>query len=98
MKMPLQSLICGVLVILRQEMPELPSHDSHEEAARIPGTDNPSMLGSGDEFEPVGFGPTHQVESHGFLVEVEEPPGVFEVRLDHVTERRGIFFPLPIRI
>jgi len=94
--MLIESPIRGVLIVMRQEIPELPSHEPHEEAARIFRPDNPSVLGSGDEFESLALGVTHQAEPHGFRVEFEEPPGIPQVGRHHVAERRGIFSPLPV--
>ncbi len=95
-KMPLEPEASGILIALGQEMPELPTHEPHEEPARIPRPDDPSVLGSGYEFQSPALRVAHQVEPHGFRVEREQPPGIPQVGGNHVAERRRILSPLPL--
>jgi hypothetical protein len=94
--MPLEPLICGFLIVVRDEVPELCSDDSSEEPAWVFCADDPSMLGSGHEFQLVGKRFADEADPHRFRVERHEPTGISQVSRNHVAERRRIFSPLPL--
>ena len=73
-----------LLVVLRAETPKARTHNADKEPWRVSTTDDPGMVGGGEEIQPLGFALRDVSRGDGLSVEVQEPRGVSEIFGFHV--------------
>src|SRR5512135_3434482 len=76
-----------LLVVLRAETPKTRTHNADKEPRRVPTTDDPRMVGGGEEIQPLGFALRDVSRGDGLSMEVQQPRWVSEIVGLHVAER-----------